>query len=1515
MKEFSSTNTNAVVKTNSHQQQTTSKQGQLSSSSSSHRHRQLAATPIANNERKCATALKKTNRSTENSSNNNSSQNKQPRTHPRTGKSTCYNTRGRSNSNSKINRSSSNSTNSNNKLSSKQSSSKQSSSKNTSRRRLPFMSSDNVDQANQSNSQPNLNESNKSEETKTDRPNSSSLNHQSNTHVHRIVEQRPATPFSLRKQIALALELSRDPIQSQTNNSTATSSSNEQTSYPSSATNSPPPPLVTDETVNQTNNCTTTSTGNLKKIRSYSIESRSGSASNSPNTIQTTSVTPSSSKKLHRKNNKGETELHLAAIRGDFYRLEQLFKQYEDSDLSNAVDVTDNAGWTPLHEACNRGHSQAVRVLIQHGANVNASAECGTTPLIDAARNGHLSIVRVLLRHGAIPTIADRRGQTAFDVAGNANIEQLLRNYNFTQDGDSNDNEDVVKKLEEDSELPLPNTTTNTTSTITATTSNNTTLGITSLSELKSVIHYICINDSNDNSSDSKKLVQEQRQHNPNSHYKENEFGKHSKHTKVSSQSTQLEEVVDSEKKLSMSVNSTTTISSLITNSNKSTLSSLSSTLMSAEATSTNAFTNPSSTSFITINTTPAVSATVSTLSASNSPSSSSLSTTLATLSGQTNNQSLSSVSTSSSSLKLISAYSQSSSLEGSSTTCSTIPNLSVSSTSSNEIKSHLNNSTTQLSKTSVITSSNNSPVAQQIPLGQFSVGSVFSPLLSHKRPRIEGDCEPTVTSSVTTLTSSSSTPVITATTPIIVVPKKLTRDNEPSSSTTSSHEQSGHLEEKPHTSSMSTEATTSVTITSTPSSSTITSTINSSLPSVGNLNCQPQEPSSSTQNGSEHGSSSISSSSSSSSGSSQFVISSSIGPLSSSASTTMKVPPLRIVLSTGSNVLYHGTSSSPSSSSTSSVVLNTAATTQLSLATNTVSSGHLNSSITSSTTLTQSNALNQPLDAKYPYVVSTTTSPSDDNSESVNENIDGITHNTSNTNSSATTLTHRITRSSQRVALQQQKHHSSDNEEQTMGLITGSIGAQSGGPNSVGSSGTIENSDGTVSGSNLTTNSIKPTREIGTRKKKNRGAAARAAAAAERAAAAAAQSSTSGNCGPFSTINLPSGTQTHLNVVSSATTSGTSTNDTGGGGGNDDNSNSSSNAGSSMNNGSNNVPNNGNGGNNNNNNNNGNSGNNNGNGNGSNGSNGGGLIGVDPYTSASLNVYSYKAEKSSHQMFMKIRDIIKKRRTSMTQTLPKPPATFPEFLMNRSDYVLQTNVHQFDECKPELPPAPLIPGSALYALFIDQEKVRNRMRVQHRVEQEKMRLTAEQECYRLHCRAAAAQSGQMLPPLSACTFLKDEEQYNLMDLEASERDPSTDNVIIAQIKTDNPNFLNHGPSGMNGIGRIRFNGRLFISWQSDLLDKWSKLKNQLLSRQRLEAETLSSSQRYIWDWKVQELAEQSGGTPGTAGIYHHHYPHPKFHTNGFLEDKDTFVPMIKVVDDFPLLPPEKKNAHIQHVF
>lgn len=51
------------------------------------------------------------------------------------------------------------------------------------------------------------------------------------------------------------------------------------------------------------------------------------------------SVSGSAAKKLHR-NNKGETPLHIAAIRGDFVRIQEILK------LSDGVDVNveDNAG-------------------------------------------------------------------------------------------------------------------------------------------------------------------------------------------------------------------------------------------------------------------------------------------------------------------------------------------------------------------------------------------------------------------------------------------------------------------------------------------------------------------------------------------------------------------------------------------------------------------------------------------------------------------------------------------------------------------------------------------------------------------------------------------------------------------------------------------------------------------------------------------------------------------------------------------------------------------------------------------------------------------------------------------------------------------------------------------------------------------------------------------------------------------------------------------------------------------
>ena len=55
-------------------------------------------------------------------------------------------------------------------------------------------------------------------------------------------------------------------------------------------------------------------------------------------------------------------------------------------------NAQDNAEWSPLHEACNRGNLGVVRLLHVHGADINLKGFGRDTPLHDAARNGHLKV-------------------------------------------------------------------------------------------------------------------------------------------------------------------------------------------------------------------------------------------------------------------------------------------------------------------------------------------------------------------------------------------------------------------------------------------------------------------------------------------------------------------------------------------------------------------------------------------------------------------------------------------------------------------------------------------------------------------------------------------------------------------------------------------------------------------------------------------------------------------------------------------------------------------------------------------------------------------------------------------------------------------------------------------------------------------------------------------------------------------------------------------------------------------
>lgn len=86
-------------------------------------------------------------------------------------------------------------------------------------------------------------------------------------------------------------------------------------------------------------------------------------------------------------------------------------------------------GETCLHFLAVEGFTDAARLLIELGFDVNAPNEFGDAPLVDVAQVGKLEIAEVLLAHGANPNAQSTTQDNVLHAAarrGDARLVQLL---------------------------------------------------------------------------------------------------------------------------------------------------------------------------------------------------------------------------------------------------------------------------------------------------------------------------------------------------------------------------------------------------------------------------------------------------------------------------------------------------------------------------------------------------------------------------------------------------------------------------------------------------------------------------------------------------------------------------------------------------------------------------------------------------------------------------------------------------------------------------------------------------------------------------------------------------------------------------------------------------------------------------------------------------------------------------------------------------------------------------------
>lgn len=106
--------------------------------------------------------------------------------------------------------------------------------------------------------------------------------------------------------------------------------------------------------------------------------------------------------------------------------------------LAGANVNSRGAGGTPLFLAAGEGRLNAVRYLLDEGADVNLRGEYGNTALTEATYYGHMSVIKELLMRGADVNALSIDG-TPLDIAvgrNNVAVIDLLKHYGAKRGND-----------------------------------------------------------------------------------------------------------------------------------------------------------------------------------------------------------------------------------------------------------------------------------------------------------------------------------------------------------------------------------------------------------------------------------------------------------------------------------------------------------------------------------------------------------------------------------------------------------------------------------------------------------------------------------------------------------------------------------------------------------------------------------------------------------------------------------------------------------------------------------------------------------------------------------------------------------------------------------------------------------------------------------------------------------------------------------------------------------------------